>query len=366
MFEGDIAGILGQAEEALLGKKENELGYVFTERKVSFSGRSFFYGSMISSKAGAGNPYWSLVGDQSGFLYVALPSSFYEGNAKKYAGQENQYFAIEGRIASFRGKTIVEATSYEFLPSPGFAVTNEALKPMFGTDALPLEEAHREIAAMPLNVKGCAYGEPRLLEGKIAAKMDDGVFLFTDGAHYLKLHGTKTALSNLEPGFSYRLYVVLDEYIYAPGAEVLFAEGIEKEVRSPAPAKSVTAASTYAWTYENNVMDHATAYESTFKDLYSVDGYVTTYQKDGALSFVVSDSPRPEGFSAYTGARDAKCLFIKNKTETNLKTEIDLSYSVLAPFDPSEKVRIEFVPYLWNASKYFQGYLLSASRVVGE
>ncbi|MGM9814120.1 MAG: hypothetical protein ACI32C_04415 [Candidatus Enteromonas sp.] len=336
----------------------NDKGYAFFDQEVSFRARSFFYGNMISSASGAGNPYWSFVGDETGYIYAAIPLSIYQGNASKYAGQENQYFDVKGTLAAFQGQLIVEVTSYTFVSSSDFIVSNEKAKTWIEEGVKSFESIHSSIASMPLNVKGCAYGDPRIVEGELIAKMDDNVYLFSDGKSYLKVHGTKTAFSGLSEGHSYRLYVVPDEYIYAPGAELLFAESIDKVFDTPTPKQTITAAETYQWTYKNNVMDHASSYEGAFGFSYTIQGYPTYYPKDGSLYFVIADKAYPDGFAAYTNARDAKCLFLKNESENNLKTEKDLSYSYLASYDPNEPLEITFVPYLWNTNKYFQGYAL--------
>lgn len=357
-LEGDIQAIKNASASLLENAVYNDKGYAFFDVEVAFTARSFFYGNMISSASGAGNPYWSFMGDESGYIYAAIPLSLYQGNASKYAGQENQYFDVKGTLASFRGRLIVEVNSYSFIASPSFALTNEEAKEWIEEGIESFQAIYDSISALPLNVKGCAYAEPKIVEGELIAKMDDAAFLFSDGKNYLKVHGTKTAFSGLTVGHSYRLYVVPDEYIYAPSAELLFAEAIEKTFDTPSPSKAVKAADTYGWTYKNNVTDHASAYEDVFRSSYVVKGYPTYYQKDASIYFVIADKPYPNGFAAYTNARDEKCLFLKNESENNLKTEKDLSYSYLASCEPNEPIDITFVPYLWNTNKYFQGYAI--------
>lgn len=365
-LSGSISSIKEGAAALLKGSVANDKGYVFTEVSVSLSARVYFYGGMITTKSGCGNPYSAFAVDETGYLYCDIDSSTYSGNPSKYAGTENQYFEIKGTLSSFKGTPHVQVTSFEFIKNPSFEVGNETIKNL-ASSIQNMGDVYSYIENLPINLKGCGYGNIASFTGRYIAKMDDSVLLFSDGSRTMKVHGNNKISNSFTLNNVYTVYGVMDEYIFAPGMEYLFAESSDASIPNQEANRATTCANTYSWKYTNDIDSHQSAYEGVFGNVYSVTGYVNAYLKDGAYYFVLTDSYYENDFAAYTNALIAKALFFKNETENNLKTEVSLNYSLLYPYYVSgELITLSFAPYLWNTQKYFQGYILPGSVSVIE
>ena len=361
VLKGSIASILKEAKTALEGSLPNDKGYVFTDIPVDLTGRVYFYGDMVTTQAGSGNQYSAFAVDETGYLYCDIDLATYSGNPKKYAGTENQYFRIQGTLSSFKGTPHVQVRSFDFIQNPTMSIGVDDIQNL-SSSIQNMGDVYSYIADMPINLKGCGFGDIASFTGKYIAEMDDSVLLFSDGTHLMKVHGNNKISNSFTLNQVYTVYGVMDEYRFAPGMEYLEKVASEETIEDIASATSVTCASTYSWNYKNDTDAHQSNYEGLFGKTYSVTGYVNAYTKNEKKYFVLTDAAYDADFNAYVNAVSAKALFFKNDTENSLYKKADFDSSLLYPYYTSkERVTLQFAPYLWNTSKYFQGYILPGS-----
>lgn len=341
----------------------NPAGYVVSSTTVKVKAKVLAIIDSIATKANynASNQYKAYIQDASGCMYAAFDSALY-AKVKDYVGQDNTVYTLIGRIGRYYDQPELVVDSYTFENQ-----TISGLAAFSSFEEKTVAEIKTEIASLPISEKGVSYGKPVVFEATYVDELVQENLLFNDGGLNIQLHGSSKISNSFTKGFRYKVAALLGLHIYKPSLTFL---GIVQSGQNTGSiqknASPMTGTQQYAITYTKDRASHAANYENEFYQWHTFEGYVSCYYKDSKAYFVLDDSSSRE-FNAYTNALNAKTLFVNNESEKGLYSQSDLNSSLLyEAYQNETQIRIDYVPYLYNTSHYWQVFADLANITIVE
>lgn len=320
---------------------------------VEFTGKLLARLDAITTQRNYGNRYKLLFVDSTGYLYVKVDLTTYQklenaiGNTYKVVGNPSIYVGqAEVVINSYQAATAINVD---------LASISEAMN--------DLSSVHSYASTLSLNSKGVAFGKLARVNAVYVAKVDNAVLLFRDANNAIYLHGDNYIGNRFTLGGSYRLTVAITMFNFRPGIEFVAQETTSPlEIESDiSDYDSITATQLYTQKYEVDKNATYPNYSNKFVSLLRFEGYANYYLKDGSAYIVLEDTFKAEAYSTYQNAATAKAIFVKNADSVGLYGDYEYSQCPFSDYISDEPIKIEvaFMPYLWNTSKYWQGYFLT-------
>lgn len=336
----------------LLGT-ENSDGVATSSKFLSVNVRLFSIFDRVSTSGGYGpQRYSGFASDNTEGINISFGSLIY-GKLKDYKGQDTSYYTFEGELTSYKGQLEIYAEKATFIAKPTFTVNYESIQ-KFAVQEDDIKGIQTDIASLRLNRSGSAIGDLISFEAKYLEKLDNAVLLFTDGANFIRLHGSNKISNSFTLNQSYTVLASLGMFRYVPSLEFVDKTSLTKEIETPLSSKDITASDLYKVSYQKDNEEHSIDYENVFYTSVGFSGYVNRYVKDQKTYFVLDDVKKDQDYSTLEAAMSAKALFINNPSEKGISTETDLANSALYDnYISGEILYISFLPYLLNTTGYW-------------
>ncbi len=347
---------ISHAKEYCLNIKEtrNAVGYAVSSKSISIEAKILTVSASNCTKKGydVSNPYKALVADKTGYMYAALSKNDYL-KIKDYIGKDTTVYLLKGRVGLYYTEPELVVDEVEWLNK-----TIENLPSLGELPLLELVDIKEEIRKLPISVKGFSYGRPiRLCATYFDELVEENLLFGADGL-FIQVHGSSKISNQFKKGRSYEIAVTLQNYMYKPSLEFIGLISEKDGLNASIPSKPQTRGAVEQYTiqvnYQSEKPNHIEPYESDFYSVYSFSGYVSTYQKGDKYYFVLTDELRENDFTSLESARNAKALFVNNKSEKAVNKASDLRYSSLYPYyENGKKVKVTYSPYMYNTQSYW-------------
>lgn len=320
---------------------------------VEFTGKLLARLDAITTQRNYGNRYKLLFVDNTGYIYVKVDLTTYQ----KMENAIGNSYTIVGNPSIYVGQAEVVITSYKVATAVNVNLAS------ISEEMDNLDAVHDYAATLRLNSKGVAFGKLARIEATYIGKADNSVLLFRDDANAIYLHGDNYVGNRFTLNNSYRLTVAITMFSFRPGIEFIAQESISPlEIdTSISDLPTITATNLYSQKYEVDKNATYPNYSNKFISLLRFEGYANYYLKDGSIYIVLEDTFKTTTYSTYQNAATAKAIFVKNDDSVGLYGDYEYSRCPFSEYisDTPIKIEVAFMPYLWNTSKYWQGYFLT-------
>ncbi len=332
----------------------NEAGYAVSNKTVTIEAKILTASASNCTKQGYAitNPYKALVADKTGYIYAALSQSDYL-KLKDYVGKDTTVYRLKGRLGLFYEQPELVVDEIEWLNK-----TWNDLPSLSDLSLLDFANIKEEIGKLPISIKGFSYGRPIRLRATYFDELVEETLLFGDGDDFIQVHGSNKISNQFKKGETYEIAVTLQTYLYKPSLEFIAMISRIDDVHHIFPLSPQNRGAAEQYTikadYKSETARHNETYENDFYSVYSFTGYVSNYQKNGSYYFVLTDSLPASDFTSLESARNAKALFVNNKSEKAISKESDLLHSSLYPYySEGKKVKVTYSSYMYNMQSYW-------------